>query len=164
MARQSLYEFTTTDAGIAFAIPGTDVIIVKFADLTPDVAHRALVHGLKQKIADAAAIERDPETGRSATAADKARAMRNVAERIIGGEWNATGGGTGEGRGGLLYRALVQLYPTKSGDDIAAYLAGLTPKEQSALRLNPKVAPIIAGLRTTPKATGVDSDALLALL
>ena len=131
--------------------------------LTDDIQRDALMHGLKQKLSDAAAISRNPETGRSATPADKYNAVREVYDRLMAGQWNkARGDGTGSG--GLLFRALCDLYPNKTPEDIRAYHDGLTKEQQAALRVNPKVAPIIARLRDerAPKAKGVDSDALLS--
>lgn len=54
------------------------------------------VNGMKQKIADRAAIGRDPETGASATDEEKFAAMQETAERLqSGGAWNTVAVGTG---------------------------------------------------------------------
>lgn len=136
------------------------VIQLKSNELSPEMVRYAMMHGLKQKLVDAAAIARDPETGRSATISDKFAAVREVADRLLAGQWNATR--EGNGTGGLLYRALCRLYPAKTPEAIAEYLETKTEAEKTALRKNPKVAAIIEEIRVeTGKAANIDTDAML---
>jgi hypothetical protein len=140
-------------------------IIVNTMDLCADVIGQALMHGLKQKLVDAAAISRDPTNGRAATVETKYQAVNEVAHRLlIECEWNKKreGGATG----GLLKRALIKLYDgRKTEEQIDKYLAGLTDKDKAALRKNPKVAPIIDELRAADaKDSGEDLPDLLAEL
>lgn len=137
-------------------------IIIGLSNLSPAMIEHAALHGLKQKICDAAAISRDPETGRSATTETKFRAMHAVYARIMAGEWNAKRG-EGTTTGGLLFRALCLLYPTKDADQIREFLAGKSKQEQAALRANPKIAAIIDEIRAE-SVDGVDSDELLSEL
>lgn len=127
------------------------------------LAH-AVMHGLKQKLIDAAAISRDPDTGRSATPGDKWTAVMAVYDRITQqGQWNAgRGDGAGAGGNGLLFRALVRMYPAKTAEQLRVYLDGKTKAEQAALRLNPKVAVIIDEIKAE-RATDseIDSDSML---
>jgi hypothetical protein len=117
--------------------------------LTPQIIGTAIMHGLKQKLVDAAAISRDPETGRTATIDTKYNAVKEVFERLtIMGEWNKTREGGAGGTGGLLYRALVRMYEgKKSPEELKEYLAGKSAAEQAALRKNPRVAAIIDDIR-----------------
>lgn len=122
----------------------------------------AFWHGIKQKCVDAAAISRNPETGASATIADKAAAVMAMIERLTDpdGDWNKAR--EGGGSDGLLLAALVRLQPGKTKAEHTAWLATKTPAEQAALRRNAKVAPIIEAIRAErAKADTVDSDALL---
>lgn len=134
--------------------------------LTDSIRTQALIHGLKQKLVDAAAISRNPDTGKAATPDDKWAAVMEVFNRITGagGEapaWNKTREG-GAGAGGLLMRALCRLYPAKTPDQIREYLDGKTDAEKTALRKNPKVATMIEEIRAeTGKAANVDTDELL---
>jgi hypothetical protein len=125
--------------------------------LSEDVLAQALMHGLKQKLVDAAAMSRNPETGRSATIEDKYTAVAEVAQRLLEGEWNKRreGGATG----GLLLRALIQMYAgRKTADQLKEYLAAKSDKEKAALRKNPRVAEIIEHLRVEDaKARGEDT-------
>lgn len=122
----------------------------------------ALLHGFKQKFVDAAALSRNPETGRSATVADKIAAVRVVFDRLAsGGPWNLPRG-EGAATGGLLLRALCELYPARTPEALREYLAGKTAAERTALRQNARIAPIIDRLRG-PVAAGA-SDEMLAEL
>lgn len=124
--------------------------------LTPEVIGQALMHGLKQKLVDAAAIARDTNTGKAATIETKFDAIKEVMDRLLAGEWNKRreGGPTG----GLLKRALIEMYTgRKTPEQIEAYLDGKSDKEKAALRKNPKVAEIIERMRKEDaKATGED--------
>lgn len=137
--------------------------------LSPDIQQQAMMHGLKQKLIDAAAIARDPETGRTATIDDKFNAVREVYDRITAAEgstWNkARGNGeSGGNKGGLLVRAMMRL-TSKSRDAIIEFLDAKTKEELAALRKNPRIAEIIAQLQVENANTnGVDSDALLDAL
>ncbi len=128
--------------------------------LTPEIQQAAVMHGLKQKIVDAAAIGRNPENGRSATIKDKYDAMKEVIDRLTTeAQWNKTRAGGAGGSDGLLVRALVELYPSKTLEYIREFVGGKDKKEQAALRANPKVAAIIDRLRA--ESSDIDTEALL---
>ena len=115
--------------------------------LTPAITRAAIMHGLKQKLVDAAAISRNPDTGRSATIEDKYEAVKTVYDRLLSGLWNAPRGEGGAPSGGYLLQALCRLYPAKSVENLRAFLEGKTDKEKAALRKNPRVAEIIEAIK-----------------
>lgn len=158
--KRGLYEYTYgTDSGM-FEFASSAPIVVDWNGLTPEIRHALMAHGLKQKIADGAAMSRNPETGRPATDADKIARMRAIADRLMAGQWRAEaeGGATG----GLLLRALLELYPNRTREDIIAYLEKRSDKEKAQLRATAKVAPIIERLRAEAgKGTSVDVEAML---
>lgn len=133
--------------------------------LNSDVQQYAMMHGLKQKLVDAAAISRNPETGRAATVEDKYQAVNVVYNRLLSGQWNATREGGGN-VGGLLAQALTRMYAgRKTAEDIKAFLAEKTDAEKTALRKNPRVAQIIEEIRAEQgKAANIDTDELLGEL
>lgn len=133
--------------------------------LNSDVQQYAMMHGLKQKLVDAAAISRNPETGRAATVEDKYQAVKTVFDRLLAGQWNAVREGGGA-TGGLLLQALVRMYAgRKTPDELKAFLAEKTDAEKTALRKNPRVAQIIEDIRAeTGKAANIDTDELLGEL
>ena len=153
--------------GFVLTITGSDgtVLHLNAALMTDDIRHTAMMHGFKQKLVDAAAISRNPDTGRSATVADKMAAIGEVYERLCQGEWNKAREG-GAGGGGLLLAALVRLYAGRKDEaTIKAYLSNLDEKQQAALRADPRIAPIIAEIkaaRDAKRASSVDVGELLA--
>ena len=131
-------------------------------DLTHEIRTMAILHGLKQKLVDAAAISRNTDTGRSATIDDKFNAVDEVFKRLIAGTWNkGAGAGSSAVRGGLLFRALCMLYTEKTPDAIRAFLEKKTPTEKAALRANGKIAAIIVELQKVAPADSTATDAML---
>ena len=158
----------TGNSSLRIDVAGFDSLVVQLRDLSDAMVEQAALHGLKQKIVDAAALSRNPDTGRSATAADKYHAMREVLVRLLAGEWNKTRlDGTGTGTGGLLFAALCRLYSAKTPEDIRAFLDGKTTAEQAALRKNPKIAAVIETIkaeRAKDAPDDTDTEDMLAEL
>ena len=146
---------------LTFTFSDGQEIVIDAATLTPEIQRDAMMHGLKQKIADAAALSRNPETGRSAGLLDKRAAMREVIDRLQAGMWNKTrDGGSGGGSGGLLFRALCEYKPHTPPEQLRAWLAAKDKAEQAKLRKIPAIAAIIE--RMIAAAGPVDEDALFA--
>jgi len=159
-----LTEPSGTPYGLRLEFANGQTLSITKDQLDANIRAYATIHGLKQKLGDAAAIPRNPDTGRSATIDDKYAAVREVYDRLIVGEWNKRRGDGGTtGAGGLLFRALCRLYATKTPDQIRGFLNGKTKEEQAALRKNPRVAGIIETIKAeSAKSTDVDSDDMLA--
>lgn len=140
-------------------------LILDAANVAQELQLQAMMHGFKQKLVDAAAISRNPETGRAATVEDKYQAVKTVFDRLLAGQWNATREGGGA-TGGLLLQALVRMYAgRKTPDELKAFLADKTDAEKTALRKNPRVAAIIEEIRAeTGKTANIDTDELLGEL
>lgn len=140
-------------------------------NLAPEIRLRATIHGLNAKLVDAAAIARDTMTGRAATLETKYQAVMEVFHRITDPTapmWNKVREGAGGGNGNLLVAAIFRLYNgRKTEEQIRAYLATLTDAQKQALRIEGRIAPIIAEIKAERemakgKATGIDSRAVLA--
>lgn len=131
------------------------------AALSDTIRMDAMLHGLKQKLVDAAAIARNKDTGRSATIDDKFDAVKEIYDRITSpnGTWNKVRG-DGTAGSGLLVRALMQLMD-KTRSEIEAFLEPKSKEQRAALMVNPRVAPIIAQLKAQSVDKDVDSDAML---
>ena len=136
-------------------------LCLRASDLTTELAQQAMMHGLKQKLVDAAAISRNPDTGRSATIDDKYNAVREVFDRLMSGQWNKVRTEGASTKGGLLFRALCMMYADKTPDAIKAFLDKKTPAEKTALRNTAKIAAIIATLKEDVADDGIDADSLL---
>jgi len=91
----------------------------------------ALAHGYKQKIADAGAIVRNTDTGKSATDAEKRAAMQAVADRLNSGQWNAERTGKRETKVTLIVvDALVEAIVAIRGRDVEAVRAYVESKAE----------------------------------
>ena len=143
-----------------------ETLVVHTNRLNEGIRNAALMHGLRQKLVDAAALSRNPDTGRSATIEGKCAAVRGGFDRITAadGAWGEAAVGDGEsGNGGLLFRALVRMYPKKTEGQIKSYLETLDKAQQAALRGSDRVKPVIeeikaedAAKKTGKKGTGED--------
>lgn len=152
----------------------SDTMVISFANgktltITPSmvsesIREQATLHGLKQKLVDAAAISRNPDTGRSATIEDKYAAVKEVYDRLLAGSWNkGRADGQATGSGGLLFRALCLHYPAKTPEAIRVFLEKKTPKEKAALRAVSAIASIIDTLKAESVQAGdVDEAELFA--
>ena len=140
-------------------------------DLSPEILSQALLHGLKQKLVDAAAIARNIDTGASATTADKKEAVMEIHARLLEGAWNkgrAAGDGT-NGKGSILLLALQRLQPKRDAAELAEWLKARTDAERAALAKNAKILPHVQTIQAerveraaaAAKKSGIDSDELL---
>lgn len=157
-------ESTVSQNILTLTFDNGKILTVRDTDLSESVREMALMHGLKQKLVDAAAISRNPDTGRSATTEDKYNAVRDVYDRLLSGQWNKQReGGSGGSSGGLLFRALIRLYSTKTPEQIRAFLEAKSDAEKATLRKLPAIAAIIEQLKAeSAKTDGIDGAALLA--
>lgn len=98
MSKDSVIRTTVTKDGLLFDCPATgETIFLGIGDLTNEICRIALVHGLKQKCVDAAAMARSEKTGLSASATEKFAAVRAVVERLKGGNWTERKGAGARG-------------------------------------------------------------------
>lgn len=142
-------------SAVNFTFPDKTVRQVRLAELHALTYAHAAAHGIAQKVGDAAAMSKNPETGTSASIADKVAAATEVLDRITDASayrWNAerTGGG-GES---YLFRALCRLYdgehdkPAKTADEVKTWMGKWTEKQLRAMAVkNPTIAGLIAEIR-----------------
>lgn len=133
-------------------------ISIDCSKLSEDIKTHAMLHGLKQKLGDAAAIARDTSTGKPATIETKFQAMQEVLDRLLNGDWNKHREG-GQESGGLLLQALASVYATKTLEQLKAFLEPLSNGEKQALKLEPSIAKAIHAIQAqrTPKEINVKS-------
>lgn len=148
------------DNGLTLAFCDGRTIRVDIHRLDVAIIAQATLHGLKQKLVDAAAISRNTDTGRAASVDDKFNAVDEVFKRLMAGSWNKGRDGGTAVRGGLLFRALCMVYPDKTPEAIRSFLEKKTPKEKTALRNLEKIAAIIATLQADSVDDGM-ADAML---
>lgn len=133
--------------------------------LDDSIRQQATLHGLKQKLVDAAAIARSLVTGKSATPYDKEVAVMEVFNRITRTDgtatWNKVREAGATAVGGLLVAALMEL-TGKDKPAILEYLEKKTNEEKAALRKNQKVAEIILRMQAATVNPDIDTEELLA--
>jgi len=154
---------TTDNGALTLTFADGQQLTIAPSELSAEIRQQALLHGLKQKLVDAAAIPCDTTTGKPATIEQKFAAVKAVHDRLLAGEWNQRAAGGAGGSKGLLQAALERLYPSK---DIAAWLDRLDDKQKAALRASAAVAPIIETIKAEraarkPDVAAIDADAML---
>lgn len=134
------------DGLLVIEVAGVGTLTLDPKALPPANRAYAEWHGLKQKIVDTAALERNKDTGASATPQEKFDAMRDQVEHLLaGGDWNRRPTG-GSGNAGLLVEALVRV-SGQSVDEVRAFVATMDDKTQSAMRGDTAIAPVIAEIK-----------------
>lgn len=128
-------------------------LVLDAGKLADSVRTRAMMHGLKQKIGDAAAIARG-DGGRSATLDDKYAAMMAVRDALVEGEWERRG----EGMGTLLVRALAIVYPDKDRAKLAEWVKTKSTAERRALETRADVAAAIVQIAGSVDRSKLDAE------
>jgi hypothetical protein len=95
---------------ITFKVKDAGEVGLDLTKLHEAIVKRAAVHGMIQRISDAAAISRDAETGQSATPKEKLAAMSALIDHYHSGteEWRRTGTGEGGGKS-LTIEAIAEV-------------------------------------------------------
>jgi len=119
---------------------------------------KSACHGGEQKFGDSYAGVDDVE--------DMIQCCDAVQENLNKGDWSARVEGSGIAGSSVLARALAELQPNKSMEDIKVWLKAKTQADKMALRQSSKLKPIIERLEAekVAKASKVDTGALLAEL
>lgn len=87
----------TDDGKMLFDVAGYKVITFDPSKASAECRTEAMFHGFEQRLRDAAAIQRDDETGLPATPADKGARIERLRDHYESGatEWALVGGGGG---------------------------------------------------------------------
>lgn len=129
MAKSAAYEISYPDdcSTVTVKFADGETATLTIANLDPDVARRATCHGLKQKLADAAA-------GAKGDVAESKDSIMAVFERLQAGDWSREREAAGP-RPTLVAEAVVRAL-TKMGKtfDEAAVRAMFTGKESAQNR------------------------------
>lgn len=165
-AETSTLSFTVGNAG------SFDLVI---PDLGEEIRMKAVVHGLVQKVSDAAAMPKSELTGDAdKDAVTKFEAMKSVAERLVSGEWSKRSGDGSGPVSGLIFRAFSEWVSNRakkakkdapSDEQIRAVYDAKSRSDQLALRTVPEIAAIIERLKSERGAkstTSVNTDELLS--
>lgn len=177
MARKNALISVAYDNGVlTFTVGNAGSFGIDTNALAADISEKARIHGLVQKVSDAAAMPKSEFKGKSADeiATMKFNAMKSVRDNLTGDDpqWSKRrGDGTGP-VAGIIYRAYEEFVLDRAkakkakvtAEQIRAQYDGLDRAGQLALRNIPEVATIMERLRAErgTKASDVDTSALLA--
>ncbi|HWI70200.1 MAG TPA: hypothetical protein VNS88_17845 [Nitrospiraceae bacterium] len=109
MAANKRISFSLVGTVLAWTFSNGKVAKIDAEELSADLQHRAMLHGVKQKCADSMAIEHKQADGsvRKPTDNEKFEAISTVISNLLAGQWS----GAREATGGILYRAFEILKP-----------------------------------------------------
>lgn len=130
------------------------------SQLSYEVRREAIANGLRQKLADGAALSRDPETGASATIADKRARVSAIAQNLREGNWNApsrASSNNGASARALLAEALMRMKPQSPPEVIRNFVAEKSAAEVATMSAVPRVASIISAIRAERIGSAVDA-------
>ena len=177
MARKNSIVSVTVndDKSLTFTVDGAGSFDLNPANLSLAIRERAELHGLVQKVSDAAAIPKADLSGDAvADAKTKFERMEAVRNSIVAGDWSKrSGDGSGPVAGIILaaYREFVanaaaaKKVPAPSAEMINDAYAKMDKKAQLALRRVPEIAAIMERIKSERGADSgstVDVDALLS--
>lgn len=123
--------------------------------LRPDLILKYAGHGGEQKFGDETAGLDDVD--------DMVEAIDQLHQRVnVQGEWTVKREGSGMSGTSTLIKALVE-YKGKTVEEVRTFLSSLTQAQKLALRVNPKLEPIIKRIEAEKVSKGakIDTDALL---
>lgn len=146
---------------------GSKSISLDLSKVHPDNIAYAALHGFKQRCGDAAALSRNPETGKPATPAEKFEAVQRLVEHYNSGapEWalRASGEGRTSGELAMLTRAVAEYKGTEDFAKVRDWLKSKTDAERKALAVSAAIKPIMDRMREEAAAP-VDAEDMLAEL
>lgn len=167
---KKIIDKTITGSVLTITVDGIEgSLTIDASTLNPAITQHAAMHGLSQKIGDAAASKKTPQ--------ERWDAMAAVIERFNaatgGDDWNAVrAGGDGGARVTILAEALVRV-GTEAGksidlDTVVAMLSEATDDQKKALRADPTIKAAMSAIRLErdqeAAAKSENSDLLSAFL
>lgn len=174
--KNSVISVEFDNGNLRFAIADAGEFTLTLASLSEDIREKALIHGLTQKVSDAAAIAKaDLPTDAAEAAKAKFEAMQAVADRLAEGDWSKRAGDGSGPVAGVIFRAFVEFVtnaakakkrPAPSEAEIRSVYDAKDRAGQLALRKVPEIAAIIERIKSErgAGAVKVDASALLGEL
>lgn len=174
--KNALITVEPTDNGLVFTVGSAGSFTLNPTALGEDIRSRAMLHGLVQKVSDAAAIAKSELSGDAEKdAATKLAAMQSVAERLANGEWSKRSGDGSGPVAGIIYRAFEEWAlamaakgkkEAPTAEKLRSVYDAKSRAEQLALRNVPAIAKIIERMKSERGTKGetVDTAGLLGEL
>lgn len=153
---------------LTFTVKDAGAVSLDMRKLSDKVRNYAAVHGMKQRISDAAALSRDQKTGLAATPAEKLAEMTALVQWYESGTEDWRRAGTGGGRQSeetklrvRLINALTRFQPDKDEAKLRDFAMKLSVKEVQAMLASAQLQPILAAM-DAEAVKGIDTEALFA--
>lgn len=174
--KNSVISVEFDNGNLRFAIADAGEFSLNLSALSDDIREKALIHGLTQKVSDAAAIAKADLPADPAEAAKvKFEAMKAVADRLAEGDWSKRAGDGSGPVAGIIFRAFAEFVanaakakkrPAPSEAEIRSVYDAKDRAGQLALRNVPEIAAIIERMKSERggAAAKVDASALLGEL
>lgn len=162
---------------IMFSVKGAGNLVLDTRGVSVQNKSRAMLHGLVQRISDAAAMARDSKTGASATPQEKFEAMKRLVEHYQSGseEWSPARSVEGVGRPksenpqARLLRAALKLFnPQKDQETIEKFVKERNAAQITALLVSEQLKEAVELAREElaqedkKAAEGVNAEELLS--
>lgn len=149
-ARMKWARFDQTTAVLEVFVRNGQRLKFDLVDLPEDVKRIALLHGLKQKLADTCAANVDAD--------EDVNSLVDMWGRLCGADWFAK---ERESTGGMLAEAIFRVMGGDKGK-IAEKLKAMSAKDKAALEANPKIKAMMDAIREEKGkgAAPIDDDKL----
>lgn len=179
MARKNaLISVTHENAVLTFTVGEAGTFAIDTSALAEEIRTRAMLHGLVQKVSDAAAIAKaDLPTDANEAAMAKFNAMQSVADRLTAEvpEWSKRSGDSSGPVAGVIYLAFAEWVgdvaakkksPVPAAEAIRALYDARSRADQLALRNVPAIGKIIERIKSErgSRAETIDTSSLLGEL
>lgn len=161
MARETILKTSIRpDGTVLCEFPGYDTLVIDPNDMPENVRLLCMAYGAREKATNAAALGRDPKTGKPASVADKRQRVLDVVEAMMAGAWEVRASGTGDDA--ILAQAIAE-YKEMTEAEAREIIAEWDAGTKKAMLGDDELAPIVARLRKAAAArAGVDTKGLLA--
>jgi hypothetical protein len=160
---QAKMETIRNRSSVVVNMPGQPSIEVAITALTDDMQRQLMLHGLAQKLGDAAARLRNPDTGAAAPWDEKYRMVRRVADALLQGDWTLRPEKVGAD---TITEDRVQAVANARATDaetIRAWLSTRTAEQRAQVFAHPSVAVALAAIRAARATTDDEADPFAGL-
>lgn len=146
---------------LTFMVKDSGNVVLDMSKLHSDVLNRAAVHGMIQRISDAAALSRDADTGKPALPGEKLAAMRELVDHYMSGtaEWSRRRAGSGVRR--LSDAKLLAVVLERLGRKLKVEIDSLSAAQVTALLMRGDFKQTADAVRAE-MARDVDTEELLS--
>lgn len=150
---------------LSFIFSNGQAIDIDTTTLSPEIREAAMIHGLRAKLIDGAAMSRNTVTGKPASMDDKFNAVNEIATRITAkdGTWNKGRSGESAPKTTILVRAIAEVM-NKTIEQAKEFVAQRDKAQIAGLKAHPRIRPVILRMEMeqTKAAPSDGIDDLLA--